>query len=516
MLVAIYIRVSTDEQAQDGYSLAAQERICRAFVESRGWQVYAIYADEGISGRSAKRPALQRMLADMRAGRIKGVIVHKLDRLARNLRLTLEIIDELKQRNVAFASVNEQIDFTTPMGWAMFQVQGVFAEFYSRNLSVETIKGLREKAQQGLWVGPVPYGYVRSDATLALSDDAPIVAQIFKLYVSGVESYTSICDSLNAAGHRTLDWKTKTRGLFGREGVRTILRNRAYCGYVSSSGEEYQGIHPAIVSEAIWERAQEIRDIRTSKGGFYSATMPKVGGLLTEIVYCSDCGDRMWVHQSGRATSRAGYYRCSGNSRRTCESCLQRTETVDSQALDLLRALSLPADWRTTILRKAEALIKPIAEKPKVNPATIRRQIEEFTLSHIEGDISTEFFHEQRTRLRARLAEAQQAQQGSERLNLQKAAEVLENMNTLVDRMSAEQQRSMLRLVFTHVWITQKRVVAITPTTLYAPLVVAVCEREVLRGCPTGIILPFDTSKASICRVVTPQRAPYNLWNPSG
>jgi site-specific DNA recombinase len=151
MRIGIYIRVSTDEQAEDGYSLAAQERICRGYVEAHSLTVGDVYIDEGLSGTRSNRPALLRLREDVQYGRIKGIVVHKLDRLARNLRLLPEIIEDLKRREAIFASVTEQLDFSTPLGWAMFQVQGAFAEMFSRNLASETAKGLREKAEQGLW-----------------------------------------------------------------------------------------------------------------------------------------------------------------------------------------------------------------------------------------------------------------------------------------------------------------------------------------------------------------------------
>ena len=486
MRIAIYIRVSTEEQAEDGYSLAAQERACRAFAESRGWQVFGIYADEGISGRNDKRPALQRLLADMRIGRVKTIIVHKLDRLARNLHLTLEIIEELKEHNAAFVSVTEQLDLTTPIGWAMFQVQGVFAEMYSQNLSNETAKGLREKATQGGWVGPVPYGYTRSGTTLVPSDDAPVVRNMYMWYANGGESFTSIADRLNADGFRTLNWKTGLRGLFGRESTRTILRNPAYKGIVRCDGKEYPGNHEALVNAELWDRAQRVRETRTAKNGYYSVKLPRIGGMLTEIAYCSACGDRLWYHQTGRPTSRSHYYVCSGRSRRTCDATFSRAEVAEAQTLDLLRTLSLPADWRTTVLQKAESFLKPDEGKRTISPAAIQRQIEILALGHAEGDISTETFHRERERMRARLAEAHANQPTPRQLDLSKAAEVLENFDTLVDHLSPEQQRAMMRLIFSHVWMANKKVVAVRPTTLYLPLVQALAEPDVQVGCPTG------------------------------
>jgi hypothetical protein len=177
---------------------------------------------------------------------------------------------------------------------------------------------------------------------------------------------------------------------------------------------------------------------------------------------------------------------CSGRSRRTCDATFNRAEAVEAQALDLLRALSLPADWPSTILKKAEASLKPEEGKRTVTPAAIQRQIEAIALAHAEGDISTETFQRERERLRTRLAEAQTSLPTPRQLDLIKAAELLENLDVLVDRLSPEQQRGLVRKIFSHVWMAKKEVVAVTPTTLYLPLAKALAEPDVQLGCPTG------------------------------
>lgn len=188
MLIGIYIRVSTDEQASEGYSLAEQERQCRAYCTMHEWPDVRVYADEGMSAfkdQLAARPALARLLEDVRTKRIGGVVVHKLDRFFRRAKLLIatveELIDVLK---VPFVSVSEQIDFSTPAGRVMLANLGGFAEYYSRNLSIETKKGLAGKARAGDWIGPLPFGYVRDGKTLTPSTDAWIVQEIYTAAVS--------------------------------------------------------------------------------------------------------------------------------------------------------------------------------------------------------------------------------------------------------------------------------------------------------------------------------------------
>lgn len=244
---AIYTRISTDDQSD--YSLDKQERDCRAEAARRGWEIYQVYTDEGISAKNDRRPALRQLQADIINKKVQAIIVHKTDRLMRNLRLLLGFIEVVRDHNASFVSIMENIDLTSPMGWAMFQVQGVFSELYINNLREETRKGLTEKAQQGFWVGGIcPYGYRRVDKdTIAPGDHAGLVRDMFELYATGNYSYARLADELNARGVRH----------FRTEGVRDILTNRAYCGFVSSGGQEFPGRHEALIPLDLWSAAPQ-------------------------------------------------------------------------------------------------------------------------------------------------------------------------------------------------------------------------------------------------------------------
>ena len=264
---AIYLHVSDPTQVE-GYSLDAQERACREYVAARGWAVVDIFRDEGISGRSDERPELQRLVALARNRHIQVVVVHNLDRLVRNLRLQLNLKAELDLAGVRLVSVTDEIDTSTPEGIAHFQMKGVFAEWYSNNLGREVRKGLTEKARNGGWVGPVPLGYKKSaDGDLVPSVDAEAVRRIFAWYASDRYSYTDVADDLNARGYRTLDWRTGERRLFGRESIRTILKNPAYYGVVQCGGHRYEGKHEPLVTQEVWSAAQAVREDRDTKGG---------------------------------------------------------------------------------------------------------------------------------------------------------------------------------------------------------------------------------------------------------
>jgi DNA invertase Pin-like site-specific DNA recombinase len=170
MRPAGYVRVSRAEQIE-GYSLDAQVRAIEAFCAARGWGSPAIYTEGGRSAYSevtAKRPQFAAMLDAAVAGQHDTIVVHKLDRFARSLITTLRELKRLDGAGVAFASVSEQIDFTTPIGKVLLAMLAAFAEYFSANLSAEVKKGLREKEARGLHIGPVPWGAIRVDGRLQI------------------------------------------------------------------------------------------------------------------------------------------------------------------------------------------------------------------------------------------------------------------------------------------------------------------------------------------------------------
>jgi DNA invertase Pin-like site-specific DNA recombinase len=172
MRTGLYARVSTEEQTE-GYSIDAQLRACRNLAQEKGWTIVAEYIDEGRSARSediSKRPKFKEMLEAAKRREFDVLIVHKLDRFARNLLTTLRCFDELSQSGITFISVSEQIDYTTPMGRVFLAMSGAFAQFYSDNLSQETKKGWSERKLQGLYCGALPFGAIKGDGGVPIPD----------------------------------------------------------------------------------------------------------------------------------------------------------------------------------------------------------------------------------------------------------------------------------------------------------------------------------------------------------
>jgi len=224
---ALYERVSSEEQVE-GYSLDAQDRAGRLYCEAHGWQVAQVYRDEGRSARTddlAKRPAFQQLLVDAEAGLIDVVVVHKLDRFARNLRVTLETLERLERVRVGFVSISEQMDFTTPIGKVVLSTLAAFAQFYSDNLSAETKKGKAERKAQGLFNGVLPFGLKTNPDGIPVPDPETYSGLLlaFRLAAEG-KSDREVATALNADGFRTRG--NRGRNPFTRDTVCVPLQNR--------------------------------------------------------------------------------------------------------------------------------------------------------------------------------------------------------------------------------------------------------------------------------------------------
>jgi len=266
MRAAGYIRVSSASQVE-GHSLDAQERLFRELCKNRGWDPVILYREEGRSARYdsiRKRPAFRRLLEDASRDMFDVVVVHTLDRWARNLRVALEAIGILSRHKVALVSITENLDYSTPQGKLMLNMLGSFAEFYSDSLGVHVRKGQDERAQAGKHTGGIPFGYescyVKEHGVRTQTCDpehpggvhihpkeGPVVAELFKRYASGTTSTSQLAMWLNELGFRTRNMhslkgpdgsvKPAEPRLFTNASARVILHNAFYCGFIKHRGK---------------------------------------------------------------------------------------------------------------------------------------------------------------------------------------------------------------------------------------------------------------------------------------
>lgn len=324
-----YLRVSTRDQARrgggddEGFSIPAQRDANRRKAATLGAIITKEFVDRGASARSANRPELQGMLEYLSDHDVDYVIVHKLDRLARSRADDVEITRALDEFNVRLVSTTESID-QTPSGMLLHGIMSSIAEFYSRNLAAEVMKGMTQKARSGGTVGRAPLGYRnhrtvdsegREMRTVILDvERAPLVALAFSLYATGDWTISGLVDHLNQRGLTTtptprMPSRPITEGLLHK-----VLTNPYYKGQTKFQGVQYDGRHEALVDEAKWQRVQDV--LASHVNGERVRQHPH---FLKSTVYCGQCGERLTVQVSTSATGmKYPYFNCAGrHSKRT-------------------------------------------------------------------------------------------------------------------------------------------------------------------------------------------------------
>ena len=344
MRVAIYRRISTDEEHQP-YSLEAQEQRLAAYVESQpDWQLVRTFTDQA-SGATLDRPDLNRALTEARAGRYDLLLVYRVDRFARSVRGLATLLEALDQAGVAFRSATEPFDTTTAAGRMMVQMLGVFAEFERATIIDRVISGMERKAARGEWCGGSrPYGYVIDPATGHLQaepGEASLVKAIFDLYTNKHLGARAIAASLSEQGHRT-----KAGRPWNTQAVLTVLRNRAYLGEVYFRDRYHPAPHPPLIDPDVFDKAQQIliargdnHALRASNGSDY---------LLAGLITCDRCGARFVGGNAKGSRYTYRYYTCFTRQRYGTASCDnerlpadQLEETVLAQILEIYNDTTL-------------------------------------------------------------------------------------------------------------------------------------------------------------------------------
>ena len=234
MRAVAYIRVSDVSQI-DGHSLDAQDRLFRQLCENRGWSAARVYREEGRSAHSdslSKRPVFRQLLDDAAKQEFDVVVVHTLDRWARNLKVLLDTVGMLSQHGVGLVSISENLDWSTPEGRLVARTLGSFGEFFSDMLGTHVKKGISERAIQGLHLGSIPFGYhpcwerVDGERRRTCNPEHPgavhfaegesdAVKEMFKRYATGTATSAQLAFWMNGQGFRTRN----TKKLPGPDGV---------------------------------------------------------------------------------------------------------------------------------------------------------------------------------------------------------------------------------------------------------------------------------------------------------
>lgn len=341
---ALYIRVSTLEQAQEGYSVGEQKERLIAYCKAKDWIIADIYVDGGYTGSNLKRPGIQKLITE--TDKFDLVLVYKLDRLSRSQRDTLYLIEEVFRPNdVDFISMQESFDTSTPFGKAMVGLLAVFAQLEREQIKERTRMGRVARAKTGLYHGGgnIPIGYDYKDGHLVVNPyEAEQVRMIYDLYLSG-SSLRNIAIKMRNDGY------TNKHGSYSSWScIRNILGNETYTGLMRFGDVVVEHAHEAIIGEDQFRAAQVLRAKKAEP--LKTSITSSSKHLLTGLVICGCCGARYYVRHGSRQYS---YYSCYSRTKQmpsmvkdpNCKNKIwnkaKLEELVETRVLEVLRSPQL-------------------------------------------------------------------------------------------------------------------------------------------------------------------------------
>ena len=380
MKAVAYIRVSSQDQV-DGHSLDAQERLFRELCQNRGWEPLRVYREEGKSAHVDsinKRPVFRQLIGDAGKNQFDVVVVHTLDRWARNTRIALESLGNLAKNNVSLVSITENIDYSTAQGRLMTTMLAGFAEYFSDSLATHIKKGVSERAMQGKHLGGIPFGYEscwegpKGDRHLrcvpehpgslhAVEQETEAVRELFRRYATGTTTLSQLATWLNDQGFRTRNIRKIADGsgilqggprLFTTASVRGILHNPFYYGKVKHLEQLLPGVHESVVSEEVFQTVQSAMKRNSGRSSTLNPH-PEREYLLKGLIRCAHCLLPMWAQTYNNGNP---YYREHKGSR-GAGYCVDRGRSMpcdvpDKQVGRIVQAIVLPEAWMDRVLAR--------------------------------------------------------------------------------------------------------------------------------------------------------------------
>lgn len=391
-----YLRVSTRGQAErggghdEGFSIPAQREANKRKALSMGAIVGKEFVDHGASAKSADRPQLQAMLKYVRenAERVDYVIVHKVDRLARNRDDDSNIMRVLRECGVQLVSASESID-DTPAGMLLHGIMSSIAEFYSQNLATEVRKGLNEKVKGGGTVSRCPLGYLnvrridekgREERSVELDPcRAPLVKLAFEEYATGNWTVSALADHLAACGLTTRATPKIPSEPISKKALNHILNNPYYKGTIKYCGVEYPGVHEPLVSPEIWEQVQTV--LSSHINGERTREHPH---FLKGSLFCGICGSRMLISKAKKPNGIVyPYFVCAGRHSKREKDCKLKSvliDVVERQIEKIYDEYSLPCEIRDKLEEQLQSII--MCEQKKFSTELSGLQKEKEKLEH--------------------------------------------------------------------------------------------------------------------------------------
>jgi Site-specific recombinases, DNA invertase Pin homologs len=407
---AIYTRKSTNEGLdRDFTTLDNQRESAESYINSQkneGWIILPEkYDDGGYTGANTDRPALQKLIADIKEGKINCVVVYKVDRLSRSLLDFVQLLELFEKHNVVFISVTQAFNTNSSMGRLTLNILLSFAQFEREIISERVKDKMGAARKKGKWLGGRPilgYELDKVNHKLVINEkDAKIVREVFDLYLKE-KSFLSVVKILNEKGYLTKHYTSKSGKTYGdikfkNTTIQLILKNVLYIGKVKYNGELYKGEHEAIISEEVFNKAQEIianNRVRRDNPRNTSST-----GILNHILRCKACNSTMFhTYSSKKGQRKYRYYICMNAQKRGYSNCPTRSvnaNVIEDAVIDNLRTIAANSTDEHKELKEALIVDSPIWETlfPQEKHRALKLMLKEAAYSATDGKLDLTLNH---------------------------------------------------------------------------------------------------------------------------
>lgn len=470
--VAIYARVSTTNQAEEGYSIDGQIDSLEKYCEAMGWDVYNKYIDAGFSGGSLNRPEMTNLINDVKNGLFDTVLVYKLDRLSRNVRDTLYLIKDVFNTNkIDFVSIQENIDTSSAMGTLFLTLLSAIAEFEREQIKERMQLGKLGRAKSGKsmqWAKTsYGYDYIKETGTLSVNlYQALIVRKMFQWYLSGM-SITKLRDALNEQYGQDKEWSYRT--------VRVILSNPVYCGYNQFKGQIFPGTHEPIISEDDFNKTQdEIKERQRTAAERFNPRPFQAKYMLSGIAQCGYCSAPLAIKMGMKRKdgTRLVKYECKQrhprktkgvtvyNNNEKCDSGFYFKDDIEHFVLTEISKLQTDSDYIDKLFSNTE--------KETIDRDSYQRQIDNLTTKisrlndlYIDDRISLEELQKRSSGFMAERAALEKELDADSSL---KVVERKKDIRRVLDTkdvftLDYEQQKAIVRALISKVRVTSESIV---------------------------------------------------------
>ena len=386
-----YTRVSDARQGEHGVSLQQQLDAIERYAAKEGLKIIEHFQERQTAAKRG-RPVFSKMLRLLKARSASGVLVHKIDRSARNLRDWAEL-GELIDNGVEVHFVNESLDLSSRGGRLSADIQAVVAADYIRNLREETKKGFYGRLKQGFYPMPAPLGYLDAGAGKAKIPDpvrAPLIQKAFDLYSTGEYSQAALSDELYQLGFRSKSGKKLKQNFLGR-----MLRSPFYIGLIriDKTKETYLGVHQALISKRLFEQVQRVLS------GNFSGVRARHEFAFRRLFWCKLCG-RSLIPESQKGHV---YYRCQN---RHCPTMCIREEPIEDGVIEKLHGIDLKPEQHEYLKQRLDDLQNKWAqnrtqgiEAVEMELAQAKDRLNRLTDAYLDNTIDRETFEQRKTAL---------------------------------------------------------------------------------------------------------------------